>query len=66
MTDAPKKKKPPRAKQGGQSRSVSLADRLLEIGRDCARRLGPEYRLIDHDSLLYDENGLPRTRGKEE
>jgi len=38
----------------------SLADRLLALGRDCARRLGPEYRALDHDALLYDETGLPR------
>ena len=38
----------------------SLADRLLAIGRDCAKRLGPEFRALDHDALLYDENGLPR------
>jgi antitoxin VapB len=38
----------------------SLADRLLAIGRDCAGRLGAEYRAVDHDALLYDEKGLPR------
>jgi antitoxin VapB len=38
----------------------SLADRLLAIGRDCAGRLGAEYRALDHDTLLYDEKGLPR------
>ncbi len=37
----------------------SLAERLLAIGRDCAARLGAEYVACDHDSLLYDENGLP-------
>ena len=40
--------------------NVGLADRLLAIGRDCAAHLGEEYRSIDHDALLYDENGLPR------
>lgn len=44
-----------RRKRGG-----SLADRLLAIGRDCAARLGEEYRALDHDALLYDEKGLPR------
>ena len=38
----------------------NLADRLLAIGRDCAARLGEDYRTLDHDALLYDENGLPR------
>lgn len=38
-------------------RRGGLAARLLEIGRDCAAHLnGP----VDHDSLLYDEDGLPR------
>jgi antitoxin VapB len=37
-----------------------LADRLLAIGRECAARFGDDYRSLDHDSLLYDEKGLPR------
>ena len=37
-----------------------VADRLLAIGRDCAARLGEEYRSLDFDALLYDEKGLPR------
>jgi antitoxin VapB len=37
-----------------------LAKRLLAIGRDCAGRLGEEYRTLDFDALLYDEKGLPR------
>jgi antitoxin VapB len=39
----------------------SLAEKLMAIGRDCARRIGPEYRALDHDALLYDEDGLPRS-----
>jgi antitoxin VapB len=38
----------------------SLAETIMAIGRDTARRIGPEYRALDHDALLYDENGLPR------
>lgn len=38
----------------------SLVERILAIGRDCAKRLGPECRGIDYDALLYDEDGLPR------
>ena len=38
----------------------SLADRLVAIGQDCARRLKPRYRTVDHGELLYDERGLPR------
>ena len=43
-----------------EQKKGSLADRLLAIGRDCAERLGAEYRALDHDALLYGENGLPR------
>jgi antitoxin VapB len=39
---------------------AGIAARLLALGRDCAERLGPEYRSADHDSLFYDEVGLPR------
>jgi antitoxin VapB len=40
-------------------RSGGLAERMLEIGRDCAGRLPEGVRRIDHGELLYDENGLP-------
>jgi antitoxin VapB len=40
-------------------RSGGLAERMLEIGRDCAARLPVQVRSIDHGELLYDENGLP-------
>jgi len=37
-----------------------LAERLLEIGRDCAPRLVEPYRSANHGDLLYDARGLPR------
>jgi antitoxin VapB len=37
-----------------------LAERILEIGRDCAARLKEPFRSKDHGELLYDERGLPR------
>jgi antitoxin VapB len=40
-------------------RSGGLAERMLEIGADCAERLPEHVRAIDHGELLYDENGLP-------
>jgi antitoxin VapB len=40
--------------------TVKLADRLLEIGRDCASRLKEPFRSGDHGDLLYDEKGLPK------
>jgi antitoxin VapB len=39
---------------------VSLSDRLLAIGQDCAKRMKEPFRSADHDELLYDERGLPR------
>jgi antitoxin VapB len=41
-------------------RAGRLSDRLVQIGKDCARRLKKPYRTIDHAELLYDEKGLPR------
>ena len=37
-----------------------LADRLLAIGKDCASRLKGPFRSAPHDSLFYDDRGLPR------
>jgi antitoxin VapB len=45
-----------------QEQGLSLADRLLAIGRDCAARLKEPFRSADHGDLLYDERGLPRVR----
>lgn len=41
-------------------RGAGLADRLLAIGADTARRLPETLRTADHGDLLYDVNGLPR------
>ena len=35
-----------------------LAERLMEIGRDCAAHLKEPYKSMDIDELLYDEKGL--------
>jgi len=43
-----------------RARSVSLADRLIIIGKDCAAHLKEPFRSADHGDLLYDERGLPR------
>src|ERR1019366_3995227 len=43
-----------------RQRGTGLANRLLQIGRDCAPRLQEPFRSIDHGDLLYDEKGLPR------
>ncbi len=41
----------------------NLAERLMEIGRDAAKRWKEPYRSMTAeqlDDLLYDENGLPK------
>lgn len=38
----------------------SMADRLMEIGKDCAAHLKEPYKSMDIDELLYDQNGLPK------
>jgi antitoxin VapB len=43
-----------------REQGASLADRLVEIGKDCAKRLKEPYRSADHGELLYDDRGLPR------
>ena len=43
----------------GSSRK-SMAERLMELGSDCAARLKEPYKSMDVDELLYDENGLPK------
>ena len=39
---------------------AGLAERLLRIGQDCAKRLKEPYRSANHEDLLYDDRGLPR------
>ncbi len=43
----------------GNSRE-RLAERLLQIGRDCAAHMKEPFKSIDHGDLLYDEKGLPK------
>ena len=42
------------AKKGG------LAERLFQIGRECAAHMKEPYLSIDHGEMLYDEKGLPK------
>ena len=35
----------------------SLADRLLAIGKDAAKRLKEPFRSADHGELFYDDRG---------
>jgi antitoxin VapB len=43
----------------GNSRK-NMAERLMELGRDCAARLKEPYKSMGVDELLYDDNGLPK------
>jgi antitoxin VapB len=43
-----------------RARRKGLADRLMEIGRDCATRMSEETRRIQHGDFLYDKSGLPK------
>ena len=43
-----------------REQGASLADRLVAIGQDCAKRLKEPFRSADHGELLYDDRGLPR------
>ena len=49
-----------RLERARRERGVTLSERLLEIGNDCAAHLKEPFRSIDHGNLLYDEKGLPR------
>jgi len=37
-----------------------LAERIAQIGRECAALFKEPYKSIDHGDLLYDEKGLPK------
>jgi len=43
-----------------RERGISLADRLLAIGKDCAAHLEEPFRSANHADLLYDGRRLPR------
>jgi antitoxin VapB len=42
------------------SSGKSMAERLMEIGKDCAAHLKEPYKSMDVDEFLYDKNGLPK------
>jgi antitoxin VapB len=43
-----------------RAQGMSLAERLVAIGKDCAMHLKEPFKSVDHGDLLYDERGLPR------
>jgi antitoxin VapB len=60
MTEAVTEALRERLKRVQDKETTKLSDRLLEIGRDCAKRLKEPFRTGDHGDLLYDEKGLPK------
>ena len=60
MTEAVTKAVRERLERVRRERAVPLSDRLMEIKKDCAAHLKEPFRSVDHDSLLYDEKGMPR------
>ena len=43
-----------------RNKKGNLAERLLQIGRECAAHMKEPYLSIDHGEMLYDEKGLPK------
>lgn len=59
MTGAVKEALRERLQRLQADEALHLADRLVAIGRDCARRLPEPIRDTEHGELLYDDRGLP-------
>jgi len=60
MTAAVDKAVQERLDRLSRNKQGSLADRLLQIGRECAAHMKEPYLSIDHGEMLYDEKGLPK------
>lgn len=60
MTEAVTEALRERLERMNAERGTGLAERLMQIGQDCASRLKAPFRTMDHGELLYDEQGLPR------
>ncbi|MDN5748001.1 MAG: type II toxin-antitoxin system VapB family antitoxin [Pseudonocardia sp.] len=43
-----------------EERIRERTEAILAIGREAARHMSPEWRAMDVDEYLYDENGLPK------
>jgi antitoxin VapB len=43
-----------------REQTVGLSAQLLAIGKDCARHMKEPFLTVDHGTLLYGEDGLPR------
>jgi antitoxin VapB len=60
MTEAVTEAVRERLKRVRRERGTALSDRLLRIGKDCAKHLKEPFRSIDHGRMLYDDRGLPQ------
>jgi antitoxin VapB len=60
MTAAVDKAVQERLERVRNNKKGSLAERLLQIGRECAPLWKEPYKSMDHGDLLYDEKGLPK------
>ena len=60
MTTAVDKAVKERLERVRGNKKGNLAERLLQIGRECAAHMKEPYLSIDHGELLYDEKGLPK------
>jgi antitoxin VapB len=43
-----------------RSSKKEMAERIMEIARECGPRWKEPYRSIDYGELLYDEKGMPK------
>ncbi len=60
MTAAVEKAVRERLERVRGAKKSGLAERLLQIGRECAPLWKEPYKSMDHGDLLYDEKGLPK------
>jgi len=60
MTAAVDKAVQERLERVRRNKKGNLAERLLQIGRECAPLWKEPYNSMDHGELLYDEKGLPK------
>ncbi|HWY21585.1 MAG TPA: type II toxin-antitoxin system VapB family antitoxin [Candidatus Acidoferrum sp.] len=60
MTAAVDKAVQERLERVRRDKKGNLAERLLQIGRECAAHMKEPYLSIDHGEMLYDEKGLPK------
>lgn len=60
MTAAVDKAVEERLKRIRGAKKGSLAERLLQIGRECAPLWKEPYKSMDHGDLLYDDKGMPK------